>query len=226
MALRLGRFVGAWLLLSAMLNVRFPGDETKLSYLWPSLDITLVLLAIALVAMFVRFRGGSAGTVGLVFRQWPLEFLIGVGTAIVTGFVVIVITLTLMISFPAFARQMQENGARIVERVPRLTPASFAAMTLLIGLYEELVFRGFLLPRLRRALGSWAVAIVASTLVFSLLHLKDQVAAAMVLVSILSLSFSVVTIWRKSILPAVVAHALFDFAMLLNLSIQAGDRWK
>ncbi|HET9931091.1 MAG TPA: sulfatase-like hydrolase/transferase, partial [Polyangiaceae bacterium] len=31
------------------MNVRFPGDETKLSYLWPSLDVTLLFGAFALV---------------------------------------------------------------------------------------------------------------------------------------------------------------------------------
>lgn len=49
MASRLARFVVAWLGLSALVNLRFPGDETKLSYLWPSLDVTLLLAAFALL---------------------------------------------------------------------------------------------------------------------------------------------------------------------------------
>lgn len=50
MVIRFGRCVAAWLLLSAFTNLRFPGDETKLSYLFPSLDVTLLF---ALIAAFV-----------------------------------------------------------------------------------------------------------------------------------------------------------------------------
>jgi membrane protease YdiL (CAAX protease family) len=102
----------------------------------------------------------------------------------------------------------------------------FALVTLLIGLWEELVFRGFLMPRLRRATGSWAIAVLLSTAVFAALHVIDQVPAALVLVTVLSLMFSLVTIWRRSIVPAVVAHALFDLGVFMTLYYQAGDQWK
>ena len=49
MASRLARFMVAWLGLSALVNLRFPGDETKLSYLWPSLDVTLLFGVFALL---------------------------------------------------------------------------------------------------------------------------------------------------------------------------------
>lgn len=50
MAARLGRFVFAWLGLSTLVNLRFPGDETKLAYVWPSLDVTLIFGLFAAIA--------------------------------------------------------------------------------------------------------------------------------------------------------------------------------
>jgi hypothetical protein len=51
MAKKLAGFTLAWLLLSAVVNLRFPGDETKFSYLWPSLDVTLLGGVYALLAL-------------------------------------------------------------------------------------------------------------------------------------------------------------------------------
>jgi len=106
-----------------------------------------------------------------------------------------------------------------------LRPAEFVPLTAMIGIYEELVFRGFLMTRLRRGTGSWAVAVALSTVIFTSLHAFDQTHSALVVVAILSLVFSLATIWRRSIIPAIIAHALFDLSQLLLLYVQAGDSW-
>lgn len=183
-------------------------------------------LAVTVIGCIVRRRGGSARSVGMTSRNLALDFLIAIGTALTAGLVISIVMLTLAFVFPAFYAQLQSNGQRIMDKVPRISPAMIALVTLLIGLWEELVFRGFLMPRLRRATGSWAIAVLLSTAVFAALHLIDQVPAALVLVTIMSLMLSLVTIWRRSIVPAVVAHALFDFGMFLQLYYLAGDQWK
>ena len=81
------------------------------------------------------------------------------------------------------------------------------------------------MTRLRRTTGSWTLAVLISTAVFTGLHAIEQTLPALLLITILSLVFSVVTIWRKSIIPAVVAHALFDFSQFLLMSLTAGDSW-
>jgi hypothetical protein len=52
-----------------------------------------------------------------------------------------------------------------------------------------------------------------------------MMSSALVVVAILSLVFSLATIWRRSIIPAIIAHALFDLSQLLLLYVQAGDSW-
>jgi len=54
----------------------------------------------------------------------------------------------------------------------------------------------------------------------------DQVPLALVAVTLLSLVFSVLTIWRRSIVPAIWAHAMFDWSQFMLLYYSAGDAWQ
>ena len=53
---------------------------------------------------------------------------------------------------------LQKNPERIAEPIPHLHPPLLCGIGMLVGFYEELIFRGFLLTRLRRLTGSGAVA--------------------------------------------------------------------
>ena len=81
------------------------------------------------------------------------------------------------------------------------------------------------MTRLRRGLGSWTAAVVLSTTVFTLLHAVDQTPAALMPVAILSVVFSITTIWRRSLVPAIIAHWLFNLANLIGLYYMAGESW-
>ncbi len=167
----------------------------------------------------------SIRSVGLTVRGFALDLPVGVGAMVVAYCLMTAVLIALGLAWPSIMEQMQENAERITRAVPRLHPLGFAGMAMLIGFYEELVFRGFLMTRLRRVTGSWLLAVVLSTAVFTGLHAMDQTWTALVAVSILSLVFSVVTIWRRSIVPAIVGHALFDLLQFLWLDLQMGDSW-
>ena len=106
-----------------------------------------------------------------------------------------------------------------------MSPLGFVLFAILVGTYEELLFRGFLMPRLRRATGSWLLAILLSAAPFVLLHLEDQEPVALAPIAILALAFSVATILRRSIVPAIVAHTLFNLSQFISLAHQAGKEW-
>ncbi len=133
--------------------------------------------------------------------------------------------LLLWLAWPDLTDQMMENARRIVDMVPKLHPLGFAAVAVMIGVYEELLFRGFLMTRLRRASGSWVVAVMISTAIFTALHALDQTPAALVPITILSVVFSVATIWRRSIVPAIIAHTLWNFCQFLYLYAAPEDVW-
>ena len=154
-----------------------------------------------------------------------LDLPIGIVAAAVAYGLTMFTLLTLCLVWPNLPELMEENAEHIFEMVPRLHPMGFAAIAAVIGVYEELVFRGFLMTRLRRATGSWTVAVLVSTAVFTGLHSLDQVSVAVISIAVLSLVFSVVTIWRRSIIPAIVAHTLWNLSQFLYLSATAGDTW-
>jgi membrane protease YdiL (CAAX protease family) len=81
------------------------------------------------------------------------------------------------------------------------------------------------MTRLRRLTESWLIAVVLSSIAFTMLHALDQTAAALVPVAILSLIFSVLTIWRRSIVPAIVGHAVFNLTQVVGIYYLAGDQW-
>jgi membrane protease YdiL (CAAX protease family) len=184
------------------------------------------VLATAMIVSITRMRGLGAASMGLGAGRLWLNVLLGVGAFLVILMAVLVFGMLVHFFFPRLNEKFQENAQLIMDAVPRASPLGFVAASLAIGFYEELIFRGFLMPRLRRATGSWVLAVLITTVLFALLHLGDQAPEALLAITALSLSFSVVTILRHSIVPAIIAHALFDLFMFLQLSFAAGDQWQ
>lgn len=119
--------------------------------------------------------------------------------------------------WPHLLPQADENVQRLLDRVPRMGLGTMLLVAVLVGWYEEILFRGFLMTRLRRLSGSWVVGVVVSATVFTLPHLLDQTPIMMGVVGSLALIFSLTTIWRRSIIPAIVGHTLFNFFQFIGL---------
>jgi membrane protease YdiL (CAAX protease family) len=80
------------------------------------------------------------------------------------------------------------------------------ALALTAGAVEEAFFRGLLQPR---------IGILLSTLFFAMAHLSYGQPFLLVGVTLLSLLYGVLTRLRQTIVPAMVAHAIFDGIQLL-----------
>jgi len=201
------------------------GYEDDKLYLLPTVVLRMFFLP-TIVVLILRFRGQRAGSVGMAYNTLGLDILIGMITPAVTFGVVLVVMGTIWLAWPNLFSEMQRNAETIIGHVPKLSTLGFAILAAMVGFYEELVFRGFLLTRFRRATGNWTIAVFLSSLLFVAPHAMSQVPIALVPVTILSITFSLVTIWRKSLIPAIVGHVLWNFFQFINLSYQAGDAWK
>ena len=180
---------------------------------------------VGIAVLILRNRRQSAKSVGIVRRGVALDLVLGVGAMAVAYAFIYAWLIVSWVVWPSMTEEMVENAERIMDLVPKLSPAGFVLLALLIGIYEELFFRGFLMTRLRRATGSWTIAVLLSTALFAALHALDQELAALVPITILSIIFSLVTIWRHSILPAIVGHWLFNLSQFLYLYYAAGEAW-
>jgi len=168
-----------------------------------------------IIWVIVTTRKQGRVSVGLGCRNGLVDVGIGVAALPVVFGLIYLVMLPIMIFCPALREQMGQNIGRITAMVPKLSLIGFCLFALVIGFYEELIFRGFLLTRLRRGTSSWFVAVILSSILFTLPHAMDQTTIALVPVGILALSFSALTIWRRSIIPSVVAHWLWNFSQFV-----------
>lgn len=96
-----------------------------------------------------------------------------------------------------------------------LTAASLAAaylISLSAGITEEIVFRAYAITRLEQ-LGWKKAAFIVPGVVFTLLHLYQGVIAIFAIGSI-TVVLTWLYKWKRSLLPVMLAHALFDAGQL------------
>jgi membrane protease YdiL (CAAX protease family) len=82
---------------------------------------------------------------------------------------------------------------------------------------EEIVFRGFLLPRARLLTGRWWLAVGLVQILFGLGHVYEGWLAVLQ-TTMLGIYFSVVFLWRVHLGAVIVAHTAFNaimFALVL-----------
>lgn len=94
-----------------------------------------------------------------------------------------------------------------------------AALAAAAGFGEELLFRGVAQPLVQRW-GGAAVAVVVVSLVFGALHAVSF--TYFLLATLVGAYLGVLTIVCGALAPAMLAHALYDFAALVALRRRAG----
>lgn len=217
--------LGAILFLGVFLPVALIGVER--APLSPedfaTLDIFLLqgLLLLAVVLWFTlgyagtEAAAGPGGLAGAFARQVGLRSRspwaeLGIGVAAGAAGWMLVILLMLAVVGVVWAL----GGEEVLPTEPPELIPWVAGLPLLIrlaigvtaGVVEETFFRGFLQPR---------AGIVLSSALFVLAHLSYDQPFMLVGIAALSLLFAWLVRWRRSILAAITAHAVFDLIQLL-----------
>ena len=101
--------------------------------------------------------------------------------------------------------------------------AEFLLAVVVAAAFEEVAFRGFLVPRVRALTGSWPLAVALVSIAFGLGHLYEG-ALAVVQTAFLGVYFAFLMLLRRRLLGPIVAHAAFNAVMLLvvRLLMQSG----
>lgn len=198
-----------------------PGDrETDHRALELGISVALGALAVALAVLITRRRGLKLDSLGLTARRLWIDLPLGLVTTGASFAVIYVVSLTITVVWPAGREELLKNAQRVREHMPEMELLTLAALAVFVGIWEEVVFRGFLLARVRRLIGSWVAAAVLTSALFAVLHLGMQTPVFVIPLFFLSVLFSAVTIWRRSLIPAMVGHFIFDLIQLLVITRQ------
>ncbi|QRO02329.1 CPBP family intramembrane metalloprotease [Archangium violaceum] len=179
--------------------------------------------AILLVALLLWRDGQGPDQIGLVRHGLGRELLLGIPVTLGTYAAHIAASVPLAVLASLLKLAGKETLARkevataLVETGLGI-PAFAAAMVLVTG-FEEIAFRGFLVPRLRVVLGHWYAAVFVSAALFGLGHFY-QGTLAVFQTAALGAWFGLVFIYRFRLPSLILAHATFNtlnFAFMLWL---------
>lgn len=145
-------------------------------------------------------------------RKWYF-YLFSI-TIIFTGAVVVGVTVPLVFKFLNISLKQD-----VLESVSNHYCSSFILLVfgcLTAGVVEELVFRGYLMPRLEIfAKNGWLV-IVLSSLIFGFAHLGNLSIVGLVVPTFIGLIFSYHYYKYRNIVVLILAHFLIDFASFMT----------
>ena len=167
---------------------------------------------------------GALGAAAIVFGSGmtlpPLRQIRGDGLAAGWGLVAAIPLLLLMfalrrLNVGPFGRLNRAVDGLLVPLFSGCTLADFALISLVGGLGEELLFRGLIQSALCNWLGL-AAGLVLASLIFGLVHLITPTYA--VVATVVGAYFGWLAIAFDNLLPAIVAHAVYDFVALAYLT--------
>ena len=117
---------------------------------------------------------------------------------------------------PALGLKVDQNFAFLVPKT-QTERWWWVALAVTAGICEEATYRGYLLTRMRRFSKSWVTPVMWSSLSFGIAH-SYQGKGGVFLIILYSILLSLLFIWRKSIVPGIIAHSLLDLVQGLYLS--------
>jgi membrane protease YdiL (CAAX protease family) len=83
-------------------------------------------------------------------------------------------------------------------------------MVLRAAVVEEILFRAYLMEKVRELTGSWLAAIVLSVVAFTYAHLSGWGVVHLVPVFGAAVVFALLYVWRRDTVSNVIAHFLTD----------------
>lgn len=172
-------------------------------------------LASVLLGYFVLRNGTRPDEFGLHLRN-PLGQL-GCAALTVVGLYALLLMTVVPISIyftfsgpeavEELTRQRQEG---LLPALPIESLSTTVILMIAVGIHEEVIFRGLLLPLLIRVWGKPVMAVVVTALVFGVLHIPGQGLLGGIQTTLLGVGFGVAFLLTRSLIAVIVAHAAFN----------------
>lgn len=192
----------------------FPPTDSSHRWLSTALIFELGLLVVALV-------------VGRLLNHWPLLGLVpwnldrlALGRDIAWGMaatVPLLVGLLLLDRVPWGPCERLRNliEAEVMPLFAHCKTWELVLISLAAGIGEEALFRGLIQEGLSQGIGlpaSWGIGLVVASLLFGLVHALSR--SYLFIATLVGFYFGVIMIVFESVVPCIVAHALYDFMAL------------
>jgi membrane protease YdiL (CAAX protease family) len=145
----------------------------------------------------LRSKGAWARALLMGLVAWPLILLIAMGTKWVLAH---------------FGLDVDADSARTVAKIGPHGPLEIVLWVLVsisAGICEEFVFRGYLMRQFAAWFGGWVPGLLASAIVFGLGHAYQGLGPVLTIM-VHGISFGLVALVTKRLVPGMFAHALED----------------
>jgi uncharacterized protein len=185
-----------------------------------TLYVFMILLELVLVSyvwfLGVKPAGGSFRS--LIGGKWNTfaDVVRDIGAAFLFWLVVIVMLVALQFSMG--------KSPETAKAVFMLAPGSLAEMIVWVilavtaGFCEEFVFRGYLQKQFHAITGSDAAAVAMQAVCFGIAH-SYQGVKSMITITVYGALFGVLALYRKSLRPGMIQHAMQDSFSGLGLAL-------
>lgn len=172
--------------------------------------------AVPLLLGYVRLAGHPLSTVGVRSGSVLVDVILGIALALALIAVIMILSTAAEALVPGLAGNTEQNAQKVQQMIPRMPPRLLLAMAACVALYEELLFRGFFLTRLRPLLRRWWLCVLVSGALFTGMHWY-QTGFSQFLIFIVAIALGAMFVVRRSLLPVIVAHFVFDAAQLVRM---------
>lgn len=203
------------------LSFRNPALQNATAGMAGTIFIGVGLSAVAL--LLVGFARAGSGALGVASRCVWLDVLLGPAVTAASFAAFYVLLFFAWAFWPDAFRQLAKNNERIELMMPDVSTVTLCLTMVVVAAYEELLFRGFLLTHLRRITRRWWAAVLLSSALFAAIHVGEGVGtqspATAVPLFLIAILWSGVTIWRRSLIPAILGHALFNMLQVIFLRL-------
>jgi membrane protease YdiL (CAAX protease family) len=183
----------------------------------------LGLGAVLACILLVWLGNRKISSIGLTMRQWHLDLGIGFASLLATWVVLLAFGGVIVVLFPSVLQEQSAAQKAIEASFPKLSWQQMLALCLCIAIYEEIVFRGFLLTRLHALVRGWWLAVVIGAVLFGLPH-HYQGWWAVCGITLLGLIMGSLFAWRKSLVAPITMHLFHNFAVFMLLDLVSGMR--
>lgn len=196
---------------------------------WANVWTTLALYPIMLLVLIAALRREGKTLKDLLnYGSKPLgkEILLGIGIAILAPVVnaLVGFPLNFLIYTPEqiqqFSESMQSGGIAVVTMPIWFYLFSLLIQPLAAGVVEELVYRGYALPRLAALTGKKWLAVFISALIYGLQHWAvtpmDWQLGLVRTIGLFAVGviFGILYFRQQRLMPLIIGHVIWDFLLI------------